>query len=66
MLLKPFYVFPLFFVLTSTIHAGCFGKWNYYCRKCDLHFTDAQRFYGDPNEHQPEVLQIPAWVQFTK
>jgi hypothetical protein len=24
----------------------------------DLHFTDAQRFYGDPNEHQPEVLQI--------
>jgi hypothetical protein len=32
----------------------------------DLHFTDAERFYGDPNEHQPEVLQIPAWVQFTK
>jgi hypothetical protein len=44
MLLKPFYVFPLFF--RANIYDSCrmFCKRNYYCRKCnDLHFTDAQR-----------------------
>jgi hypothetical protein len=37
--------------------AGCFGNEIITAEKMyDLHFTDAQRFYGDPNEHQPEVL----------
>jgi hypothetical protein len=53
--------FLFFFVLTSTIHADVSVSEIITAEKMyDLHFTDAERFYGDPNEHQPEVLQIPA------
>jgi hypothetical protein len=51
-------MFSSFFVLTSTIHAQHVSVSEIITaeKMYDLHFTDAQRFYGDPNEHQPEVL----------
>jgi hypothetical protein len=73
MLLKPFYVFPLF-VLTSTIHAQDVSVKLLLPKKMYLHFTDAQRdsmvtqmntnlkFYKYLHEFNlPNSVPLPNW-----